>query len=315
MNKQKTAILFPGQGSQVPGMGKDLAEHHEAAAAVFQAADRALNEPFSELVFHGAEEELKKTANTQPALLTAGIAIWRVLQEKGVDAEYTAGHSLGEYASLVAAEALPFDEAVCAVRKRGEFMEEAVPEGSGAMAAVLGMERADLESVTEEAAQTAGAVEPANYNAPGQIVISGSREGVEKAVGLAKERGAKKAVMLNVSGPFHSSLMKPAADKMEQELNGLTISPLQRTVIANVSASAYSSAEQVTSSLTEQIHAPVKWEETIQTLVDEGVDTFIEAGPGKVLSGLVKKVSRRATVLPVYDEETLNAALEKLAID
>ena len=309
----KIALLFPGQGSQQVGMGKELAEAYSVCEKVFQEADNVLGESLSELIFSGEEETLKRTENTQPALLTTSIGIWEILKEKGIKADYAAGHSLGEYSALVAAGALSFEDACLAVRKRGQWMEEAVPKGKGTMAAVLGMEREDLVAVTKEASESAGAVQPANYNSPGQIVISGTAAGVEAASELAKERGAKRVIPLSVSGPFHSSLMKPAAEKMKKHLQQVTISQPYIPVIANVTAKEVTDGEEIRNLLYEQIYSPVLWEDTIHKLVDEGVDTFIELGPGKVLSGLVKKVSRRATVLPVYDVETLEKAITKLS--
>ncbi|RNA69629.1 ACP S-malonyltransferase [Alteribacter keqinensis] len=308
----KTALLFPGQGSQTIGMGKELAAKYEVADRIFNEADDALGFSLKELVFNGTEEELKRTENTQPALLTTSTAIWEVLKEKGVTADFAAGHSLGEYSALVAAEALPFSEAVKAVRRRGQLMEEAVPSGQGSMAAVLGMEREEVDRITAEVSETAGAVQPANYNCPGQIVISGSTEGVAKASEALKEAGAKRVLPLNVSGPFHSSLMQPAAEKMKETLENLRIGDPVMNVIANVTAESVKSKNEVSRLLYEQIYSPVLWEDTVRKLVDEGVDTFIEAGPGKVLSGLVKKVNRRAKVLPVYDEETLEKAVAAL---
>lgn len=308
------AVLFPGQGSQQIGMGKELADEYVEARKIYELADEALNESFSQLIFSGTEEELKLTANTQPALLTASTAIWQVLKNEGITASYAAGHSLGEYSAHVASGTLSFTEAVRVVRKRGEYMEEAVPAGQGTMAAVLGLDRDSLEKVTRQATEEAGVVEAANFNCPGQIVISGSAEGVERAMELAKEAGARKTMQLQVSGPFHSSLMKPAAEKMKPVLTPMEIGDADMEVIANVTAAPVAK-EDIVSSLEQQITSPVLWEDTIKYLIDQGVDTFIEAGPGKVLSGLVKKVSRRAVTLPVYDKETLDKALHVLKED
>ncbi|MGJ9381372.1 ACP S-malonyltransferase [Salipaludibacillus sp. CF4.18] len=311
----KIALLFPGQGSQKVGMGQELANEYSVCADVFKAADKALAADFTSLIFTGDDEELKKTENTQPALLTTSIAIWKVLQEHDIHGEFAAGHSLGEYSALVASGAMTFEDAVVSVRKRGQFMEEAVPKGKGTMAAILGLDREILMEVTTQATQEAGPVQPANFNCPGQIVISGSVEGVERAIELAKEKGAKRALPLSVSGPFHSDLMKPAADKMKVILDNIAFEVPQLKVIANVSAEAVDSATAIKDALVQQIYSPVLWEDTINKLVEEGVDTFIEVGPGKVLSGLVKKVSRRATVLPVFDIETLNKAISTLKME
>lgn len=308
----KLALLFPGQGSQQVGMGKELAEKYSVCKQVFDEADRVLGEALSNLIFEGDEEELKRTENTQPALLTTSIGIWQILKENGIQADFAAGHSLGEYSALVASDSIAFADACMAVRKRGQWMEEAVPKGEGTMAAVLGVERDALVEVTKEATAHAGVVEPANFNCPGQIVISGTAEGVQAASELAKEKGAKRVIPLSVSGPFHSSLMKPAAEKMKEHLADVQVSAPSVAVVANVTANTVAGPEDIRQLLYEQIYSPVLWEDTVMKLVDEGVDTFIEVGPGKVLSGLVKKVSRRATVLPVFDEETLQKALEAL---
>lgn len=305
----KIALLFPGQGSQQIGMGKELADLYPICAATYTEADQALGENFSDLVFNGEEENLKKTENTQPALLTTSIAIWQILKEKNIHVDFAAGHSLGEYSALVASEAMSFTDAVKAVRLRGQLMEAAVPTGKGTMAAILGLDRESLMNVTEQATEEAGAVQPANFNCPGQIVISGTVAGVERAIELAKEAGAKRAMPLSVSGPFHSSLMKPASEEMMKVLAEITFHKPKINVIANVTAKPIESEDQISSLLIKQIYSPVLWEDTVNRLIADGVDTFIEVGPGKVLSGLVKKVSRRATVLPVFDQESLAKAM------
>ncbi|MFB1081145.1 ACP S-malonyltransferase [Jeotgalibacillus sp. JSM ZJ347] len=308
----KIAVLFPGQGAQSVGMGHEIAQSHDTAKEIFNQAQAILGEDFVTLMQEGPQEELTKTTNAQPALLTASIAILSVLKEKGFHMDYVAGHSLGEYSALVAADSLSFQDALKTVRKRGELMEEAVPNGEGAMAAVLGMDREALKSVTDEITGNGESVQLANLNCPGQIVISGTAKGVEQASALAKERGAKRCLPLNVSGPFHSSLMKPAADKFASELKNISISDASVPVVANVTADAVFEADKIEKLLVTQLYSPVLWEDTVEKLIDLGVDTFIEAGPGKVLSGLVKKINRRANVYPVYDQETLEQTIQKL---
>jgi [acyl-carrier-protein] S-malonyltransferase len=305
----KIAFIFPGQGSQTVGMGKDIAESDANARALFQAADERLGFSLSSLIFEGPQETLTLTYNAQPALLTTSIALLEKVKEAGITADYVAGHSLGEYTALVAAGALSFADAVYAVRKRGEFMEEAVPAGEGTMAAVLGMDAAALEAVTNEVSAQGDPVQLANLNCPGQIVISGSKAGVEKAGQLAKERGAKRVIPLEVSGPFHSSLMKPAAGKLQEVLNGIAIHDAKIPVIANVTAEPVVKKEEISRLLIEQLYSPVRWEESVQTMISLGVDTFIEIGPGKVLSGLVKKIDRNVRVHAVNDLETLKSTV------
>ncbi|WP_261132774.1 ACP S-malonyltransferase [Bacillus sp. Marseille-Q3570] len=308
----KVAFIFPGQGSQQVGMGQDFVKQNEQSAAVFKQADDRLEYSLSSIIANGPEETLTRTENTQPALLTTSIAILKALEDYEIRPDYTAGHSLGEYTALVASKALSFEDAVYAVRRRGMFMEEAVPAGEGAMAAVLGMEADQLEKITTRITADGDSVQLANLNCPGQIVISGSKTGVEKASEAAKEEGAKRIIPLQVSGPFHSELMKPAAEKMGDILDELTIADADIPVVANVTAEPVTEASEIRSKLIEQIYSPVRWEETVRYLLDEGVDTFIEIGPGKVLSGLVKKVHRRATTIAISDPESLEAAVKKL---
>ncbi|MBM7586798.1 [acyl-carrier-protein] S-malonyltransferase [Bacillus pakistanensis] len=308
----KIAFIFPGQGSQSVGMGKDLHDRYNEVKNYFQLADQRLGFSLSSLIFEGPQEELTLTENTQPALLTTSIALLQKLKDEGISPDYTAGHSLGEYSALVASEAISFEDGVYAVRKRGEYMEEAVPAGEGTMAAVLGLERESLQQITETITKKGNSVQLANINCPGQIVISGTVNGVEEASSAAKEAGAKRVIPLQVSGPFHSQLMKPAAEKFSGVLNEISIGEARVPVIANVSGEPMTDAEEIKRNLIEQLYSPVLWEDTVNKLLDLEVDTFVEIGPGKVLSGLVKKVNRRVKTYSVQDEETLQDTITRL---
>jgi [acyl-carrier-protein] S-malonyltransferase len=308
----KIAFIFPGQGSQSVGMGKAAAETNERAKAIIEQADARLVFPLSDIMYNGPQEKLTLTTNAQPALLTASIAILQLLIEAGIQPDYTAGHSLGEYSALVAAGAMSFEDAVYAVRKRGEFMEEAVPNGEGTMAAVLGMDRDLLLDVCETVSSEGHPVQLANLNCPGQIVISGSKLGVELASERAKEKGAKRVIPLQVSGPFHSALMKPAAEKFRKVLDEITIKDASIPVVANVTANELIKATEIKNKLIEQLYSPVLWEDSVRYMINQGVDTFIEVGAGKVLTGLVKKIDRSVSVFNVFDPESCQQVIDAL---
>jgi [acyl-carrier-protein] S-malonyltransferase len=307
----KLAFLFPGQASQYPGMGKELADNHPAARSVFDEADRALGFSVSDLCFSGSEEALKLTANTQPAILTASVATYRVLAENGVEPAFVAGHSLGEFSALVAAGGLEFADAVRLVRRRGEYMQTAVPEGIGAMAAILGLAPAQVAGICRQAAD-GQVVAPANLNSPEQTVISGHAEAVKRAVELASAGGAKRAVMLPVSAPFHSALMKPAAERLEADLRATKFHTLRVPLVNNADAEILTSGDDVRESLIRQVTLPVRWEESIRELIEQGVNTFVEVGPGRVLTGLLRQIDRSIHVFNVEDEKSLRSTLEKL---
>jgi [acyl-carrier-protein] S-malonyltransferase len=308
----KIAFVFPGQGSQSVGMGKTLADKSEKVASFFKRADETLQTELSSLIFNGPQEELTLTTNAQPALLTTSMAILEYFREFNIHADYVAGHSLGEYSALVASGAFTFEEGVYAVRKRGEFMEAAVPNREGTMAAILGLDRDPLTAVTKAISDEGYPVQLANLNCPGQIVISGSRKGVELASEKAKEAGAKRALPLDVSGPFHSSLMQPAAEKFKDVLDGMNIVDAKIPVIANVMAEPITEANVIKEKLVEQLYSPVQWEDSVRKMIELGVDTFIEIGPGKVLSGLVKKIDRSVKTFAVYDLESCQATVDAL---
>jgi len=312
MNSNLTAFLFPGQGSQAVGMGKKLAERYPTARRVFEEADEVLGYNLSQVCFAGPEEKLRLTEITQPAILTVSMAAFRVLRECGTAPDFVAGHSLGEYSAHVAAGTISFSDAVRTVRNRGKYMQEAVPVGIGAMAAILGMELEKVAQVCAEAAQ--GEVcEAANVNSPEQIVIAGHTGAVERATKLAAERGAKKAKILPVSAPFHSSLMKPAQDRLAADLNALTLNPLSIPVVSNVDAQVVTSGEEARDALVRQVTGSVKWEQSVRLLISRQVERFVEVGPGKVLWGLMRQIDRRPTSLYVADELSLHKTLEQLA--
>jgi len=302
------AFLFPGQGSQSVGMGRELAALYPVARETFDEADAALGYKLSQLCFEGPEEKLKLTEITQPAILTASVAAWRVLQSQGIAARWVAGHSLGEYSAHVAAGTLSFADAVRTVRKRGQYMQEAVPVGVGAMAAVLALSGEKVEKVCEEAAQ--GEVcRAANLNSPDQIVISGSKAAVERAAELAKKSGAKRAIMLPVSAPFHCALMQPAQDRLAADLAALTFRNPEVPVMCNVDATLVTTAEQARDALIRQVTGAVQWEKSMRALLAAGATNFIEAGPGKVLCGLMKQIDRALACFNVEDEASLQKTL------
>jgi [acyl-carrier-protein] S-malonyltransferase len=305
----KVAFLFPGQASQYPGMGKELADRYPVARAVFEEADKALGFAISKICFEGTEDELRLTANTQPAILTVSVAAYRVLADKGIMPDFVAGHSLGEYSALVAVGALKFADAVRLVRKRGTYMQEAVPVGVGGMAAIMGLSPAVVQDVCKRAAENEVCA-PANLNSPEQTVISGHASAVKRAVEIASQSGAKRAVVLAVSAPFHSALMMPAQEKLEKDLRATAMNFLQVPLVTNVDADTIRKGDEAREALIRQVTMPVRWEESMRMLLDEGVNTFVEVGPGKVLTGLMRQIERSVATLNVEDEKSL---LDKIA--
>ena len=310
----KIAFLFPGQGSQSVGMGRELSERFPIAAQTFADADEALSFPLSKLIFEGPEEELRLTENTQPAILTVSVAAWRVLAQHGVQPSLAAGHSLGEWSAHVAAGTLSFADAVRAVRTRGRAMQLAVPAGQGAMAAVLSLDAAQVEEACREAeAETGLIVAAANFNSPGQTVISGALAAVEMASALAKARGARRALLLPVSAPFHCALMQPAQDEVARVLAALTLADPRIPLAANVTGSLVTTAAAACDALTRQVTGAVRWVDCVHSLVAAGAELFIEVGPGKVLSGLMKQIDPAQKHLHVEDAASLEKTLAHLA--
>lgn len=308
----KTVFMFSGQGAQYAGMGKELYQNYPAAKEIFDRADEVLGYSIKDICFND-EEKLGETEFAQPAILTMSIAAMKVLQEQGVRAEMTAGLSLGEYSAYVASGAMDFEEAVALVQKRGKFMAEAVPSGEGAMFAVIGLDTEAVEAACEEAAGLGlGIAVPANYNAPGQIVIAGATGAVSEAARIAKEKGAKMAVKLKVSGPFHTQMLQPAAEKLGPELEKMHIAPMEIPVFTNVNAKIVESEKDIIPILTKQICCPVRFSDIIENMHGMGADTFIELGPGKALCGFVKRTVKGVTILNVEDESSLAKTMAKI---
>ncbi|SKC87130.1 ACP S-malonyltransferase [Maledivibacter halophilus] len=305
------AFVFPGQGAQYVGMGKEFVENFNIANDIFERASDSLGYDMKELCFEGPEDELKKTENTQPAILTVSIAAYEVLIKHGYKPKALAGLSLGEFSALVASNVMSFEEAVKVVRKRGRYMQQEVPLGVGTMAAFIGLDREKVIEACNKASQF-GVVEPANFNSPIQTVISGEIKAVEKAVQIGKELGAKKAKVLNVSAPFHSSMLKGAGEKLSKELDKIEFKEFTYPIVANVTAEYYNSVSQVSKLLVKQVSNSVLWEDSVKRMIKDGIDTFVEVGPGKALSGFIKRISRNVQILNVEDMESLEKTLKAL---
>lgn len=306
----KLAFVFPGQGAQAVGMGKDFCGQYEVAERLFKEADEALGYSIQKMCFEGPAEDLKLTANTQPAILTMSVIANEILKEHGIQPEVAGGHSLGEYSALVAAGVMDFQDAVLLVHKRGQFMQEAVPVGEGGMAAIIGLEDAVIADACEKASAEAGAVQAVNFNCPGQTVIAGTTQGVEKAVEALQAAGAKKAVILPVSAPFHSTLMKPAAEKLAAELDKIALRDAAFPVVANYNGKLETKAADIKANLVAQADHPVLWIGCVKTMAEFGADTFVEAGPGKTLCGFNKRIDRKLTSMNVENLETLQKVLD-----
>lgn len=311
MKSRKIAFVFPGQGSQYVGMGKEIWDYYQIAKKVYHQGDEKLGLLLSNLCFYGPEEELRLTANTQPAILITSAAILKVLEMEGIRPDYTAGHSLGEYTALVAAGSLTIPDAVWLVRQRGLLMQEAVPPGQGTMAAIIGLSIEEVQTVCKEISREE-VVEPANYNCPGQVVIAGHVGAVERAMQLAREKGAKRAIPLSVSGPFHSSLLEPASIRLAEVLEQVLISRPWVPVVSNCQAEFTDDPRQIKENLVKQVSSAVLWEQSVEKLLAVGVTTFIEIGPGKVLTGLIKKIDKEVEVFNIEDGESLTQTVLSL---
>ncbi len=309
----KTAFIFPGQGAQYIGMGRQIAENYPAAATIFDRANTALGFDLKDLVFNGDEAALNITENTQPAVLTVSIACLQPLTELGIYPDIVAGLSLGEYTAHVASGALKFEDAVSIVRKRGKLMQEAVPIGVGATAAIIGLENQVVIESCKEASEL-GVVQPTNFNCPGQLVIAGETLAVEKAMEICKAKGAKRALLLPVSAPFHCSLLKPAGEKLAQELKNVQLGEMKIPVVSNVTAEKVSNENEVKELLVRQVSSPVLWENSVRYMISEGVDTFIEIGPGKALCGFLKRIAPEVRALNVENAESLEKTLNEIGI-
>ena len=308
----KTAFVFPGQGSQKVGMLQDLYNEYPIVKQRFEEADQALGYSISQLCFEGPDTELVKTANTQPAILTASVACYEILKEKGFTPDIVGGHSLGEYSAMVAAGVIDFKDAVYLVHKRGEFMQDAVPLGEGAMAAIINLDRDTVVAICDKITEEVGSVQAVNFNCPGQIIISGKTEAVEKACEAMKEAGAKRALPLPVSGPFHSRLMEPAAARLKEEMEKIEFHDAQIPVVTNVTGKILTKAQDIKDSLLVQVASPVLWEDCVAEMVNFGAQAFVEVGPGKVLTGFTKKINKEMQLANVEDLASLDKCLEFL---
>lgn len=307
----KLAFVFPGQGAQYSGMGKDFYEHFQSSKMIFDIADQQLGMSLKQTCFTGSDEELSMTEVTQPAVLSVSIAMMEAVLERIQMPDVTAGLSLGEYAALVCAQAMRFEEAVSLVQKRGRYMQEAVPAGEGTMAAIMGLDNEQIVQVCSEASKY-GIVEPSNFNCPGQLVIGGEVKAVQKACEIAKEKGAKRAVELNVSAPFHTSMLHRAAEKLWGELGNVEILPMRIPVVSNTGAKVIDSHNRVRETLVKQVMSPVLWEDSVRVMIADGVDTFVEIGPGKTLAAFIRKIDKKVKVFNVYDMESYEATVFEL---